>query len=139
MDDSFGGAAVKVRVGHPDVKCFFLQKDFICSRSEFFNKALKGDYTEAKKMEVELPKHDPELFELYIQLCYTGQVSVKEAKIMDSQSSDTDSDSDGDATVDEDQFRHDAQAEILKLSQLYVLARKLKDREAMNAVSKLYS
>ena len=42
--------------------------------SEFFKRACNGSWKEGKEKTIELPEADPDAFEVYLQLLYTGEV-----------------------------------------------------------------
>jgi hypothetical protein len=49
---------------------FTVHQDLISTRSEFFAKALRGDWKEAQERTVVLPDDEPEVFRLYLQFLY---------------------------------------------------------------------
>lgn len=61
-------------MGEPDASMqeFFVHQSLISARSEFFAKALRGDWKEAQQREVSLPDDEAEVFRLYLQLLYIG-------------------------------------------------------------------
>jgi hypothetical protein len=106
-----------VRVGPEDCQQdFLLHEGIICARSEFFHRAMNGNWAEKTKRLVELPADEPKTVALYVSLVYTGAIS-----------SSTD---DHETTPDE------FQAHILAIVKLYILAEKLRDKTAKNAALK---
>jgi hypothetical protein len=65
---------IHVWVGKPDacMQEFFVHQSLIVARSEFFAKALRGDWKEAHQRKVSLPDDEAEVFRLYLQLLYVG-------------------------------------------------------------------
>ena len=61
--------SIHVLVGEPDASMqeFFVHQSLISARSEFFAKALRGDWKEAQEREVPLPDDEAETFRLYLQ------------------------------------------------------------------------
>jgi hypothetical protein len=61
-------------VGKPDASMqeFFVHQSLIVARSEFFAKALRGEWKEAHQRKVSLPDDEAEVFRLYLQLLYVG-------------------------------------------------------------------
>ncbi|KAF2679122.1 hypothetical protein K458DRAFT_259155, partial [Lentithecium fluviatile CBS 122367] len=92
-----------------DVQSFWAHKELICSKSDFFAKALNGKWKEADENVVKLPEVEAEIFELYMQLLYTEDPS-------------------------NGFINNDVTAEYIRLFKLCVLCEKLQDRTAKNRV-----
>ncbi|KAG9202235.1 hypothetical protein G6514_004673 [Epicoccum nigrum] len=107
--DYLTSPSIRVSVGKLDtcMQNFTMHQDLISTRSEFFAKALRGDWKEAQERTVVLPDDEPEVFRLYLQFLYTGQVALNSVAR-------------GGAYV--------------VLSKLYVLAEKLIDETAKTAL-----
>ncbi|KAI9810842.1 MAG: hypothetical protein M1827_006049 [Pycnora praestabilis] len=65
---------VTVRVGAEDTP-FSLHKDLLCSRSPFFNSALRNIFLETTTQQVVLPEDDVETFQYFIQWVYSKELS----------------------------------------------------------------
>ncbi|KAH8644105.1 N-acetylglucosaminyl-phosphatidylinositol biosynthetic protein [Alternaria alternata] len=91
---------------------FLLHEGILCARSEFFRRALNGNWIEKKERLVKLPEDDPQTFAFYVSFIYTNVVS--------------------DATALQTMTPDGFQAHILAVVKLYVLAEKLQDRQAKN-------
>ncbi|KAJ8115592.1 hypothetical protein OPT61_g2802 [Boeremia exigua] len=87
-------------------KEFFVHQALICGRSEFFSKAMSGQWKEAASREVPLPEDEPDVFALYLKLLYSNQLPVKQEETVP---------------------REDLAKQYLVLGKLYVLAEKLID------------
>jgi len=57
-----------------------VHESFLTSRSEFFRRALNGNWQEAETRVIKLPDDDPEIVALYINFVYTGQLSTAKIK-----------------------------------------------------------
>lgn len=69
---------IPVRVG-PIAEVFFIHRD-ILTRSEYFRKALYGDFREAEDQAVDLPEEDPAIFSFVVAFLYEGTyVPIKSA------------------------------------------------------------
>ncbi|KAI4655937.1 hypothetical protein J4E93_000653 [Alternaria ventricosa] len=97
----------------PDQRQFLIHKTYICERSEFFRRAMNGNWTESKERIVRLPEDDPAAFEVYINLVYTGLLLTK--------------------NTDEKRTEDTIGDELDKLCKLYVLGEKLQDKAAKNS------
>jgi hypothetical protein len=114
------GALITVKVGGADdQKEFTIHEGVIYARSELFKRAMKGNWIEAKERVVNLPEDTPEIFEAYVNYVYTNQLPTT-GKELDKQS----------------RIAHDhiVKAEYIRLTKIYVLAKRLQDRIAKNAI-----
>jgi len=84
----------------------------MCKRSEFFNRALNGNWSEKKDRLVKLPEDDTKIFSLYVNLIYTGEIPGQT----------------GYSKMMPDEF----QKHIMAIVKLYILAEKLQDKQAKN-------
>lgn len=109
---------VEIRLGKGDnVQSLWAHKDLLRSKSEFFANALNGRSQEADENVVKLPDDDVEIFELYIQLLYTGKIpSITDIA----------------ATAGDPVYI--ISSEHCRLCNLYVLAEKLQDRTAKDTI-----
>ncbi|KAH7401329.1 hypothetical protein BKA66DRAFT_564982 [Pyrenochaeta sp. MPI-SDFR-AT-0127] len=121
---SFDPAAMlTLRVGKTGVaKNFVTHASFLTSRSEFFRRAMNGKWAESKSRIIDFPDDDPGTFSLYLNYVYTGKLSTM-------------------VLVQEElealglkPFKKYVQDEYQCLSCIYVLAEKLQDIRAKDAV-----
>lgn len=91
---------------------FLLHEGILCARSEFFRRALNGNWIEKKERLVKLPEDDTQTFAFYVSFIYTNVMF--------------------DATALQTMTTDEFQAHILAVVRFYVLAEKLKDRQAKN-------
>ncbi|RMZ70588.1 BTB POZ domain containing [Pyrenophora seminiperda CCB06] len=119
-------AAVTIRVGKDsDQKDFIVHESFLTSRSDFFRRAMNGNWDEAKTRIINLPDDKPDIFAYYINFVYTNQMST--------------------ATKEDDeikklehlQFRDDMKNQCIVLCSVYVLAEKLQDAKTKNGAMKV--
>lgn len=114
---SFSTSILKVVVGEePSQKTFIVHEGIICERSEFFRRAMNGNWAESSERVVKLPEDSAEIFGTYMNLVYTGMVAT--------QLDDT----------NEETKHTKLSAECIYLCQLYVLAEKLQDALAKGSV-----
>jgi hypothetical protein len=64
---------IPVRVG-PQAEVFPVHKD-ILTRSEYFKKALDGEFREAGDQAIDLPEEDPAIFSFVVAFLYEGNYS----------------------------------------------------------------
>ncbi|CAN9100853.1 unnamed protein product [Alternaria alternata] len=68
-------SAVTIRVGKtPNTKDFIAHESFLTSRSEFFRRAMNGNWKEAETRVIDLPDDTAKTFACYINYVYTGQL-----------------------------------------------------------------
>lgn len=59
---------IPVRVG-PHAEIFQIHRDILI-RSEYFRKALQGEFSEASKQAIDLPEEDPGIFSFVVAFLY---------------------------------------------------------------------
>jgi len=64
-------AIIPVRVG-PTAELFSVHKD-VLTKSEYFSKALDGDFKEAENQAIDLPEEDPAIFSFVVAYLYEGK------------------------------------------------------------------
>ena len=69
----FDWQPIEVIVGKAERK-FYVHETLICSKSEFFAKALNKVWIEKQQRRVVMPEDDPELFLGYLNWVYTGTI-----------------------------------------------------------------
>ncbi|KAF1949774.1 hypothetical protein CC80DRAFT_252780 [Byssothecium circinans] len=82
----------------------------------FFRHAMTGDWAEKDERFVKLPEDDARVFEVYVNLVYTGKITTQHH------------------TSGEESTTVALEAEYESLSQLYVLCEKLQDTAAKNSI-----
>ncbi|KAF1920321.1 hypothetical protein BDU57DRAFT_561348 [Ampelomyces quisqualis] len=113
---------VKIRVGTaPNCVEFAAHESFLVTRSEFFRRALNGNWEEAESRIVKLPDDVPEVFGLYLNLVYTGHLPTERKS------------QDAIVALDWAGFWQRANDEYTDLINVYVLAEKLQDTVSKNA------
>jgi hypothetical protein len=113
---------VMIRVGQePDHTDFMAHESFLTARSEFFRRAMNGNWEEATTRVVKLPDDKSDTFGLYLNAIYTGELTTirKTREQL--------------ATLSHDEFKMHIMAEYQEIFLLYVLAEKLQDRVTKNA------
>lgn len=111
--ESFG-PLLKILVGKEE-KVFHVNEAFLTERSKFFKKAMNSKWLEGQTKVVRLVEDDPDIFEIYINLVYTGRLPIFDnATTMRNL-----------PKMIEDGYS--------QLSHLYVLAEKLQDVKAKNS------
>ncbi|KAI4668738.1 uncharacterized protein J4E78_002566 [Alternaria triticimaculans] len=107
-------AFLTVRVGpEGSQQDFLLHEGIICKRSELFRRAINGNWPKKKDRIVKLPKDDPKIFALYVNLIYMGVLyNEPDASKM---------------------TPVEFQAHTLSTVKFYILAEKLQDKQAKNA------
>ena len=120
-----GGAVVEISVGEGgDARSFWIYKDLICFRSPFFENALSHNWKESEDNVIRLPEDEPEIFDLYVQVLFTGKIPVGEVMSID--------ESEKDEANSEDEAVKQASLEYIRLGKLYVFAEKLQDVTTKN-------
>ncbi|KAF2241953.1 hypothetical protein BU26DRAFT_391005, partial [Trematosphaeria pertusa] len=110
---------IEVRLGEGEqAQSIWVHKDLICSRSAFFSKALNGNWKEAEEKVVKLPEDDVEIFELYVQLLYTGLLPEKEKEVSE----------------EEKPIDYHLVSEYKQLCKLYVFCDKVQDVFSKNKI-----
>ncbi|KAI4921960.1 hypothetical protein J4E90_000388 [Alternaria incomplexa] len=105
---------VTIVVGRePHQQRFSIPEGIICARSEFFKRALNGNWAESEGRIVRFPEDNPEIFGIYMNLVYTGLVLTD--------------------TLESPKTVTTICDEFDVLGNLYVLCEKLQDRAAKNS------
>jgi hypothetical protein len=60
----------------PDTKDFIAHESFLTSRSEFFRRAINGNWKASETRIVNLPDDKAHIFAHYIEFVYTGQLPI---------------------------------------------------------------
>ncbi|KAI4634342.1 hypothetical protein J4E83_001660 [Alternaria metachromatica] len=108
---------VTVIVGkEPDQQRFSVHEGIMCARSEFFQRAMNGNWTESKERIIRLPEDDPEIFNIYINFLYTGNVVTN--------------------AIEEPKTATHIVGEMHVLGRLYVIGEKLQDKATKNSAIK---
>jgi hypothetical protein len=111
-----------IRVGkEPNHVDFGTHESFLTSRSDFFRRAMNGNWTEADTRVVKLPEDDPNVFGLYLDYVYTGQLTTMEKTPAEL------------AALEPIDFDHQIYQEYEEVFRLFVLAKKLQDVATKNA------
>ncbi|KAJ4290967.1 hypothetical protein N0V90_010163 [Kalmusia sp. IMI 367209] len=107
---------VKITFGkNGNEKVFFVHPPILKERSVFFQKALEGDWREAKDCAIDLPEDEPTVFSVYLRYLYTGNMSIDS---------------------DQTNIRAAARYERWMAINLYTLADKFQDVRSKNAATK---
>jgi hypothetical protein len=114
-ETSFDAATLlTVLVGQePNQTRFTIHEGIICGRSEFFRRAMSGDWKEREEREIKLPEDDPQVFATYVNLAYTNKITTIESGALDAAQ----------------KFAKECNA----LCKLYVFSEKLCDTQAKNS------
>ncbi|KAF2122087.1 hypothetical protein BDV96DRAFT_640152 [Lophiotrema nucula] len=111
---------IEVRVGdEASAQSFYVHQDLICASSEFFERALNGDWQEAEDKCVKLPDDEPKVFENYINWLYTGKIPIKCTTIPKGS-----------------RMSREVENEYTALCELFVFCEKLQDTKGKNASTK---
>jgi hypothetical protein len=97
-------------------------ESFLTTRSEFFRRAMNGNWTESDTRLFKLPEDDPKTFALYLNYAYTGQLSTTRRSAEEV------------GSLELHTFDRYIECEYRSLLQLYVLAEKLQDVLAKNDI-----
>ncbi|KAJ4339870.1 hypothetical protein N0V95_007649 [Ascochyta clinopodiicola] len=109
-------------IGH----VYFVHRDLIIAHSEFFQKAMSGDWKEAQERKVSLPDDKAETFDLYLQLLYASAF-LTPLKAVRSKNTQTKK-----LTILKERYSFDSR--YCRGSKLYVLAKKLMDETTKSVV-----
>jgi hypothetical protein len=114
---------ITIRVGNePEHKDFIAHESFLTSRSEFFRRAMNGNWKEAETRIVTLPDDDHRIFDLYMNLVYTGQfITMRKSQ-------------EELLSLDDDDWITFIDEEYDDIFCLYILAEKLQDTATKNTV-----
>ncbi|CAN9104502.1 hypothetical protein CC77DRAFT_1047498 [Alternaria alternata] len=116
-------SAVTIRVGEaPNTKDFIAHEAFLTSRSEFFRRAMNGNWKEAETCIINLPDDTAEAFACYINHVYTGQLPTTSKTTSELKK----------LTVEE--FEHHVNDQYRIIFDVFVLSEKLQDVTTKNAM-----
>ncbi|KAF2121995.1 hypothetical protein BDV96DRAFT_627187 [Lophiotrema nucula] len=107
---------VKIRAGQGDTQKDYLIHDGLLQRSEFFKRALRGDWKEAEKRTIELSEDEPAVVERYLQSLYVRTISLNKEP----------------NPLEYEESRRRCNDECRKLAKLYVFAEKVQDTRIKN-------
>lgn len=111
-----------VRIGTlTDQKEFIVYEGTICARSEFFRRALNGNWAESEERLVRLTEDEPAIFAIYLNHVYTNQLATIDIR--------------RDRQDTEAEFDNGIREEYVRLSKLYVLCKRLQDVKGKNAIT----
>lgn len=105
-------------------RTLLVHKSFLTAWSEFFSRALNGDWKESETHTVDLTEDVPETFDLYLNLVYKNDLPVMTL------------DEDKLCALDTLEFLKHICKQYISLIHLYVLADKLQDIQAKNEALK---
>ncbi|CAH0030527.1 unnamed protein product [Clonostachys rhizophaga] len=71
------GQMIEVIVGAEKHAPFTIHENVICASSQFFKKAMSGDWSESRSRSVRLADEDPEIFHIYTQWLYHDTFPVQ--------------------------------------------------------------
>ncbi|CAG9989478.1 unnamed protein product [Clonostachys byssicola] len=71
------GQTIEVIVGAKKHVPFTIHENVICASSQFFKKAMSGEWSEAKSRSVRLADEDPDVFHIYTQWLYHDTFPVR--------------------------------------------------------------
>lgn len=118
-------ATVTIQVGSAtDPRTLLVHKSFLTAWSEFFSRALNGDWKESETHTVDLTEDVPETFDMYLNLVYKNDLPVMTL------------DEDKLCALDTLEFLKHICKQYISLIHLYVLADKLQDIQAKNEALK---
>jgi hypothetical protein len=123
---------IEVHVGKEEsFKKYIVHTGLVTEWSEFFARALNGQWKESDENITTLPEDDQEVFELYLQLIYTNTVPVDE-------DINIYTDAEKQIKKDKETLAQDIQAatsrELVGLNRLYVFCEKLQDSVSKDLV-----
>jgi hypothetical protein len=101
---------------------FTAREFFLVSRSEFFRRALTGNWTEAESRTIKLPDDDPHIFGIYLNLVYTGQLVTMRKSVEEC------------SKLDRATFYQHISKEYDDLFSIYILVEKFQDVTAKNTI-----
>lgn len=74
---SLNGRSIEVIVGSSSPITFSVHENLICSSSDFFNKAIQGDWKESGERLIRLREHSPDVFMIYLHWLYYHTLPVR--------------------------------------------------------------
>lgn len=110
-----------IRVGKGEAQEDLIVHEDIISRSDFFKRALNGNWAEAETRVIEMPEDDPAAVRLYLNFVYTKATAAQITS--DNQTS----------------FLREIKEQYCEVARVYVLAEKLQDTLTKNAMVRMMS
>ncbi|KAF2650755.1 hypothetical protein K491DRAFT_761531 [Lophiostoma macrostomum CBS 122681] len=104
----------------PKQRSFAVHEGVICARSDFFRRAMNGDWSESQQRLVTLSAEDPDVFGVYLTHVYTGRLPSMNGQY--------------DISPLPENLNGGFANEYQRLGEVYVLCEQLQDREGKNAV-----
>ncbi|KAL1800542.1 hypothetical protein ACET3X_000884 [Alternaria dauci] len=118
-------SAVFICVGtDPDTEHFVAHESFLTSRSEFFRRAMNGNWKEAETRTINLPDDNAQVFAHYINYVYTGQLPTTSKTSLELKE------------LTEEEFDDHVQDQYEIIFDVFVLSEKLQDITTKNAMMK---
>jgi hypothetical protein len=115
-------AILTIRVGkEPNHKDFIAHESFLTTHSEFFRRAMNGNWMEAETRIVKLPEDDAEVFAGYLNYIYTNQFTAMEKSNEEL------------ISLKSMEFKTHVSRQYQRLFCVYILADKLQDVVTKNA------
>ncbi|KAF2277552.1 uncharacterized protein EI97DRAFT_432415 [Westerdykella ornata] len=109
---------VTIHVGQGLERKEFIAHEPFIARSEFFRRALNGNWPEGIERIVEMPNDDPEHFRLYLSFVYTSKLPRDREPL----------------PKDDAEWTSRYEADYMDLARIYALAEKLQDPVTKNAI-----
>ena len=106
----------------PDTEEFTAHETFLISRSEFFRRAMNGNWQEADTRIISFPDDEPDTFALYLNHLYTGQLPI---------ATETDEEL---KKLTADDFSNFVTKQYHSVLRVFVLGEKLQDLSTKNAM-----
>jgi len=110
---------VKIRVGQQPLQKTFVVHEDIISRSEYFRRAMNGNWAESDNRIVSLLEDDPHTFSIYLHMVHTNRFP-EPTTFRDISTKGL--------------FARFIKSDLVQLAKVYVLAEKLQDTATKNAI-----